>query len=71
MSKQPRPSRIPFPRWHQARRRQSFTSGGRVLDVTAVADTLAEAQRKAYEAVKLIHFEGMQYRTDIGDKGLP
>ena len=48
-----------------------LTSGGRVLDVTAVADTLAEAQRKAYEAVKLIHFEGMQYRTDIGDKGLP
>jgi phosphoribosylamine---glycine ligase len=47
-----------------------LTSGGRVLDVTAVADSLAEAQRKAYEAVKLIHFEGMQYRTDIGDKGL-
>jgi len=48
-----------------------FTSGGRVLDVTAVADNLADAQKKAYEAVKLIHFEGMQYRTDIGDKGLP
>jgi phosphoribosylamine---glycine ligase len=47
-----------------------LTSGGRVLDVTAVADSLAEAQQKAYEAVKLIHFEGMQYRTDIGDKGL-
>ena len=47
------------------------TSGGRVLNVTAVADDLAEAQQKAYEAVKLIHFEGMQYRTDIGDKGLP
>ncbi len=48
-----------------------LTSGGRVLDVTAVADDLAQAQQKAYEAVKLIHFEGMQYRTDIGDKGLP
>lgn len=48
-----------------------LTSGGRVLDVTAVANGLAEAQQKAYEAVKLIHFEGMQYRTDIGDKGLP
>jgi phosphoribosylamine---glycine ligase len=47
------------------------TAGGRVLDVTAVADDLAHAQQKAYEAVKLIHFEGMQYRTDIGDKGLP
>lgn len=48
-----------------------LTSGGRVLNVTALADNLAEAQQKAYEAVKLIHFEGMQYRTDIGDKGLP
>jgi phosphoribosylamine---glycine ligase len=47
-----------------------FTSGGRVLSVTAVADGLAEAQRKAYQAVKLIHFEGMQYRTDIGAAGL-
>jgi phosphoribosylamine---glycine ligase len=47
-----------------------LTSGGRVLDVTAVADSLAEAQQKAYEAVKLIHFEGMQYRSDIGDRGL-
>jgi phosphoribosylamine---glycine ligase len=47
-----------------------LTSGGRVLDVTAVADDLAKAQQKAYEAVQLIHFEGMQYRTDIGDKGL-
>lgn len=49
---------------------QLLTSGGRVLDVTAVADNLADAQQKAYEAVKLIHFEGMQYRADIGDKGL-
>lgn len=50
---------------------QLLTAGGRVLDVTAVADDLAEAQQKAYAAVKLIGFEGMQYRTDIGDKGLP
>jgi phosphoribosylamine---glycine ligase len=49
---------------------QLFTSGGRVLDVTATGADLADAQQKAYEAVKLIHFEGMQYRTDIGDKGL-
>lgn len=48
-----------------------LTSGGRVLGVTAVADNLADAQHKAYTAVKLIHFEGMQYRTDIGDKALP
>ncbi len=46
------------------------TSGGRVLSVTAVAGSLAEAQKKAYAAVKLIGFEGMYYRTDIGDKAL-
>jgi phosphoribosylamine---glycine ligase len=46
------------------------TSGGRVLSVTAVAGSLAEAQQKAYAAVKLIGFEGMYYRTDIGDKAL-
>jgi phosphoribosylamine---glycine ligase len=49
---------------------QLLTSGGRVLSVTAVASSLAEAQKKAYAAVKLIGFEGMYYRTDIGDKAL-
>lgn len=46
------------------------TNGGRVLGVTAVADTLKSALNKAYAAVKLIHFEGMHYRTDIGAKSL-
>ncbi|MBF4509363.1 MAG: phosphoribosylamine--glycine ligase [Aeromicrobium sp.] len=41
------------------------THGGRVLNVTAVAPTLAEARERAYEAVGKISFEGMQYRTDI------
>lgn len=41
------------------------TAGGRVLNVTAVAPTLAEARERAYEAVSKISFEGMQYRTDI------
>ena len=41
------------------------TAGGRVLNVTALAPTLAEARAKAYEAVSKISFEGMQYRTDI------
>jgi phosphoribosylamine--glycine ligase len=45
---------------------QLVTSGGRVLNVTATAPTLNEALDKAYAAVKLISFEGMQYRTDIG-----
>lgn len=42
------------------------TAGGRVLSVTAVGDSLQEARGRAYEAIKLIHFEGMHYRTDIG-----
>jgi len=46
------------------------TSGGRVLGVTAGGATLAEAIRNTYEDVRHIHFEGMHYRTDIGQKGL-
>lgn len=42
------------------------TAGGRVLNVTATGQTLDEALDKAYAAVKLIHFDGMHYRTDIG-----
>ena len=43
-----------------------FTSGGRVLAVTAVDDDLESAREKAYEAVSRISFEGMRYRSDIG-----
>jgi len=42
------------------------TSGGRVLCVTALADSVRSAQSRAYEAVRSIHFEGMQWRSDIG-----
>lgn len=49
---------------------QVVTSGGRVLCVTALGDTIAEAKTKAYEAAELIRFEGMHYRTDISDKAL-
>jgi phosphoribosylamine--glycine ligase len=42
------------------------TSGGRVLNVTATGATLDQALDKAYEAIRLIGFEGMHYRTDIG-----
>ena len=45
---------------------QLVTAGGRVLNVTATSPTLEEALNKAYAAVKLISFEGMHYRTDIG-----
>lgn len=45
---------------------QVITNGGRVLNVTSIGNTLDEALDKAYAAVKLIHFDGMHYRTDIG-----
>ena len=43
-----------------------LTSGGRVLGVTAVADSLANALDTAYSAVEKISWDGMQYRRDIG-----
>jgi phosphoribosylamine--glycine ligase len=45
------------------------TSGGRVLGVTAAADSLPQAIHKAYEAVDRIHFDAAQCRSDIGAKG--
>ena len=47
-----------------------LTAGGRVLDVTAVAPTFAEARSRAYAACDLIDFEGKQFRTDIGARAL-
>jgi phosphoribosylamine--glycine ligase len=47
-----------------------LTDGGRVLGVTALGDTLADAQRRAYEAVKCIEFPDMVYRRDIAAKAL-
>lgn len=49
---------------------QYVVNGGRVLNVVALADTLAEAKAKAYEGVSRISWHGMQYRHDIADKGL-
>ena len=46
------------------------TSGGRVLGVTALGDTIPAAKALAYEAVELINFDGAQYRKDISDKAL-
>jgi phosphoribosylamine--glycine ligase len=46
------------------------TSGGRVLGVTTSGRDLATAIQNCYGAVSKIHFEGMQYRRDIGQKGL-
>jgi phosphoribosylamine--glycine ligase len=49
---------------------QLFTSGGRVLTVTALGDSVRAAQRRAYEAVAQVRFSGQQYRTDIGFRAL-
>jgi len=46
------------------------TSGGRVLGVTALGETIARAKARAYEAVDKISFEGATYRRDIADKAL-
>ncbi len=45
-------------------------AGGRVLCVTALGDSVRQAQRSAYAAVADIRFDGMQYRTDIGHRAL-
>lgn len=42
-----------------------YTDGGRVLNVVGTGGTVIEARARAYAAVETIHFEGMQYRTDI------
>ncbi|MHC4691859.1 MAG: phosphoribosylamine--glycine ligase [Planctomycetota bacterium] len=46
------------------------TNGGRVLGVTALADTIGKAKEKAYEAVDKIKFEGAYCRRDIADKAI-
>jgi phosphoribosylamine--glycine ligase len=50
--------------------REVLTSGGRVLCVAALGETLRQAQRAAYAAAAGIRFEGMQYRKDIGHRAV-
>src|SRR4051812_25031471 len=50
--------------------RTLLTDGGRVLSVAALGKTIADAQRRAYEAMAKIHFDGMHYRKDIGWRAL-
>jgi phosphoribosylamine--glycine ligase len=47
-----------------------LTSGGRVLCVTALGDSVKMARTRAYEAVERIRFDGMQYRKDIGHRAI-
>ena len=44
----------------------TVTAGGRVLCVTALGDSVKAAQQAAYQLAQGIHFDGAQYRTDIG-----
>ena len=46
------------------------TSGGRVLCVTVLADSVKLAQQRAYEVASKIHFDGAQYRKDIGHRAV-
>ena len=45
-----------------------LTNGGRVLNAVALGNTLEKAQKKAYELLKTINFEGMYFRKDIGGR---
>lgn len=47
-----------------------FASGGRVLVSVGIGESLEEAQKNAYEILKSVHFEGMQFRKDIAARGL-
>ncbi len=49
---------------------QLVTSGGRVLCVTALGETVRAAQKRAYDAVDRVAFDGMQFRRDIGHRAL-
>jgi phosphoribosylamine--glycine ligase len=49
---------------------QLRTSGGRVLCVTALGDSVRLAQQRAYEGVGQVHFDGAQWRSDIGHRAL-
>ncbi|MBU3643837.1 MAG: phosphoribosylamine--glycine ligase [Candidatus Methylopumilus sp.] len=49
---------------------QVLTSGGRVLCVTALGETVKYAQSKAYEAIQHIEFDGAQFRSDIGYRAI-
>lgn len=53
-----------------AKEGQTLSTGGRVLCVTVLADSVKQAQQKAYEMAKGIHFEGQQYRRDIGFRAI-
>ncbi len=58
------------PRGNRLEDGKVVVTGGRVLCVTALGDSVRQAQRSAYAAIAEIRFPGMQYRTDIGHRAL-
>jgi phosphoribosylamine--glycine ligase len=59
--------------YHAATRMEDgriYTAGGRVLNVVGTGDSIMEARARAYAAVELIDFPGMQYRTDVALEAL-
>ncbi|MDQ4004088.1 MAG: phosphoribosylamine--glycine ligase [Actinomycetota bacterium] len=59
--------------YHAATRMEEgriYTAGGRVLNVVGTGDSIMEARARAYAAVELIDFPGMQYRTDVALEAL-
>ncbi len=66
-------ARLPGKLFHSGTRReggQVVTAGGRVLCAVGSGGTVRDAQAEAYALVESIHFEGMQYRRDIGHRAL-
>ena len=63
-----RPDTVVFHAGTKQAGNELVTSGGRVLGVTAIGNSMEEARKKAYDRVSTIHFEGVQYRKDIGVK---
>ena len=49
---------------------QLTTTGGRVLCVVGLGDSVKVAQKQAYQVLDQIHFDGMQFRRDIGWRAL-
>jgi phosphoribosylamine--glycine ligase len=60
--------------FHAGTKRQDgkiVTSGGRVLAITALGDSVPQARERAYAAIDKIHFEGCHFRRDIALRPAP
>jgi len=64
------PDTLIFHAGTRAENGQTLTSGGRVLNIVGLGETLDEARQNAYRAAEHIHFDGMHYRRDIGESVL-